>query len=189
MSKKRFIQAVVIRSLPAHGKLTEAVQYAENLWDGLTQLGYGSDHSAPRESRDFYDELSDRQKRQFVQFWRAFDYKKDRNGAAMRWGQLGELSDDDAKRIIDAAAKDAQRQLPPGQARKMAQGWLFEKRWLDYAPAPNGEKRQQNHVLSRLIAELEHVKRLYEQAPNEGLLTQIHKLEKAIADAKRNPAG
>jgi hypothetical protein len=188
MSKRRFIQAVVARSLPQHGKLADAVAYAENLWDGLTQMGYGEQAAAqPRESRDYYADLNERQQRLFTQFWNAFGLKKGRNGAAMRWAQLGELTDDDARRIIEAAKKEAQKQLPPGQARKEAQGWLFEKRWLDHAPTPAAPGRQQNHVLSRLIAELEHVKRLHAQAPNEGLLTQIHKLEKAIEDAKRNP--
>jgi len=185
MSKKRFIQAVVIRSLPAHGKLTEAVHYAENLWDGLTQLGYGADKGEPRDSRDFYADLNERQRRLFVQFWRAFDYKKDRNGAAMRWGQLGDMTDAQAKLIIDAARKEAQKQLPPGQARKMAQGWLFEKRWLDYAPEPAAEQRRQNHAVQSLVAELEHVKRLYELKPNEALLMQIEKLEATIAEVSR----
>jgi hypothetical protein len=185
MSKRRFIQAVVARSLPQHGKLADAVAYAENLWDGLTQMGYGEQAAAhPRESRDYYDELSPRQQAQFRAFWNAFGLKKGRNGAAMRWGQLGELSDDDARRIIDAAKKEAQKQLPPGQARKEAQGWLFERRWLDHSPEPVAHGQQQNHVLQRLIAELEHVKRLNDQAPNAGLLTQIQKLEKAIEDAR-----
>jgi hypothetical protein len=186
MSKRRFIQAVVARSLPQHGKLADAVAYAENLWDGLTQMGYGEQSSAqPRESRDYYDELTPRQQAQFRAFWNAFGLKKGRNGAAMRWGQMGELSDDDAKRIIEAAKKESMKQLPPGQARKEAQGWLFERRWHDHAPEPQARGQQQNHVLQRLNAELEHVKRLHQQSGNAALLTQIEKLEQAIEEAKR----
>jgi hypothetical protein len=184
MSKKRFIQAIIIRRLPAHGELIQTVQYAENLWEGLTQLGYGAENIQPRESRDYYADLNERQKRLFTQFWNAFGLKKGKNGAAMRWAQLGELTDEQAKRIIDAAKKEAQKQLPQGQARKEAQGWLFERRWLDHASEPVTPGRQQNHTLSRLIADLEHVKRLHAQAPNEGLLTQIQKLEKAIDEAR-----
>lgn len=188
MSKKRFIQAVVIRSLPAHGKLTEAVRYAENLWDGLTHLGYGQDAAAkPQESKDWFAELNERQQAQFRQFWQAFNLKKGRNGAAMRWGQLGHLSEEDALRIIDAARKEAQKQLPPGQARKEAQGWLFEKRWLDHVPETQTQGRQKNHVLQRLTAELEHVKRLHQQTGTAELLTQIAKLQQAIDDARRAP--
>jgi hypothetical protein len=182
MSKKRFIQAVVIRRLPPHGELTATVQYAENLWEGLTQLGYGAENTQPRESRDYYADLNERQKRQFNAFWRAFEFKKNRNGAAMRWMQLGELSDAEFKHILSSATKEAQRQLPPGQARKEAQGWLFDKRWFDFPPPV--DMQQQGHSLQYLIGELEHVKRLHAQAPNEGLLTQIQKLEKAIDEAR-----
>lgn len=184
MSKKRFIQAVVARALPKHGKLGDAIAYAENLWDGLTQYGYGADAPAtPRESRNWHDQLNDRQRRFFLAFWKAFSYKKDLNGAAMRWGQLGELSDGDYQVIIDAAAKEALKPLPQGQARKMAQGWLYEKRWLDYKPEEKSVAQQKNHALSRLINELKAIEKLYENSQNPALKEQIDKLKQAINEA------
>lgn len=186
MSKKRFVQEVVIRSLPPHGKLAAAIHYAENLWDGLTQHGYGQDEpTTPRQSKHWFNQLNDRQQRQFVAFWKAFAFKKDANGAAMRWGQLGDLSDEEAGLIISAAAKEAQKPLPPGQARKMAQGWLFEKRWLDHKPEPKDARQQKNHVLSHLKNELAAVKRLHEASGDNALKAQIQQLEQAIANATK----
>jgi len=48
MSKKRFIQGVLIRSLPALDKVPEAVSYAEGLWEALSQHGYGESRVAQR---------------------------------------------------------------------------------------------------------------------------------------------
>lgn len=184
MTKKRFIQAVVARALPQHGKLGDAIKYAENLWDGLTQYGYGAETPAkPRESRDWYNQLNPRQQRFFLGFWKAFGYKKDLNGAAMRWLQLGELTDGEYQAIIDAAGKEALKQLPQGQARKMAQGWLFEKRWLDYKPEQKTVSQQLNHVLSHLKNELKAVEQLYAKSQDPALKTQIDKLNQAIAQA------
>lgn len=188
MSKKRFIQAVIIRSLPKHGKLGDAVAYAENLWDGLTQYGYGADtETKPRESRNWYNQLNPRSQRFFLGFWKAFAYKKDLNGAAMRWGQLGALTDDEYQAIIDAAGKEALKQLPPGQARKMAQGWLFEKRWLDYKPDEKSATQEKNHVLSRLNNELKAIEQLYANSKNPALKEQIDKLKTAIEAANGKP--
>lgn len=184
MSKKRFVQSVVIRSLPEPGKLTQAIAYAEQLWDGLTQHGYGADKQEPRDSKDWYASLNDRQRRWFGKFWNAFGYKHGRNGAAMRWHQLGELSDEQYQQIVDAAGKEANKQLPPGQARKMAQGWLQEKRHLDYAPDRGVKKREKSQELTRLSAELNGLKRLYETSRDEALLKQIDKLEQAIRDVR-----
>jgi hypothetical protein len=93
MSKRRFIQGVVVRSLPSMAKLPEAVKYAEELWEGLSALGYGSETREHRVSKDYITDLSERQRVWFLRFWKAFAYTKGKNGAAMRWAQLGELSD------------------------------------------------------------------------------------------------
>ncbi len=185
MSKKRFIQSVVIRSLPEPGKLAQAVAYAEQLWDGLSSHGYGADKMEPRDNKDWYQQLSARQRKYFAAFWTSFNYKNGRNGAAMRWHQLGELSDEQYQQIIDAAAKEAQKQLPPGQARKMAQGWLQEKRYQDYQPVQRNPASEKNHALMHLNNELNALKKLYHAGKDEALLKQIDTLEQAIRDARR----
>jgi len=185
MSKKRFIHQVIIRSLPAIDKLPQAIHYAEQLWDELSKHGYGADKQQPRDNKDWYAALNARQKKWFVAFWNAFNYKHGRNGAAMRWQQLGDLSDAEYQQIIDAAGKEAQKQLPQGQARKMAQGWLAEKRWQDYQPVETDKKQQKNHVLTHLNNELNAIRRLYESSRDEQLLSQIEQLEQAIRDVRR----
>lgn len=186
MSKKRFIQDVLIRNLPALDKVPEAISYAEGLWDAISQHGYGQTAAAtPRENKDWYQSLTPRQKEGFNRFWNAFKYKYGRDGAAMRWSQLGELSDKDYQKIIDAAEKEGSRQLPPGQSRMMAQGWLHEKRYQDYQAVEKPKQDQKKHVITHLYNELNGIKILYNNSGDEALLAQISKLEQAIKDARR----
>jgi hypothetical protein len=186
MSKKRFIQAVVIRSLPELPRLPAAIQYAEDLWDALTRHGYGQPvKGKPRDGKDWDRELSERQRKWFKAFWAAFGHNQGRNEAAMRWHQLGELTDAQYQQIVDAARKEAGKQLAPGQVRKMAQGWLFEKRYLDYAPDERVKQGEKNHVLARLMGELNGIRQLYEAGGDEALLEQINKLEDQIRQARQ----
>lgn len=185
MSKKRFVQAVVARSLPTPDKRQACLDYALDLYDWLTGKGYGDDKpSQPREGKDWYTKLDGRQKRWFDGFWVAFQLKAGRNEAAMRWSQLGSLSDAEYQQIIDAAAKEAKRERPEGQARKNAQGWLHAKRYLDFTPTKTAALSLQNHVLTRLVNDLNGVKRLYETSKDEALLPQIEKLEAAVKAAR-----
>lgn len=184
MSKKRFVQHIIIRSLPELNKLAQAINYAESLWDGLSQHGYAADKSEAHDGKDHYQALTPTQKKAFIGFWNAFNYKQNRNGAAMRWAQLGELTADDYKIIIEAAKKEAQKQLPPGQARKMAQGWLHEKRYHDYQATQKSKGAEKNHILNRLNIELNGIKTLYQASKDGALLQQIEKLEQAIKDAR-----
>ncbi len=188
MSKKRFVHAVMARSLPPPDKRQACLDYALELYDWLTGKGYGDDKpSQPRDGKDWYTRLDERQKRWFDGFWLAFQLKNGRNEAAMRWSQLGNLSDAEYQQIIDAAAKEAKRELPQGQARKMAQGWLHEKRYLDFTPTKTAAKSLQNHALNNLVNQLNGVKRLYETSQDEALLPQIGKLEAAVKAARDNP--
>lgn len=185
MSKKRFVQAVMVRNSPPREKFEAALAYAEGLWDYLTSKGYGDDKpSQPRDGKDWYQKMDGRQKRWFDGFWLAFGLRQGRNEAAMRWSQLGNLSDAEYLQIIDAAGKEAKRELPQGQARKMAQGWLHEKRYLDFTPTKTAAKSLQNHVLTRLQNDLLGVKKLYESSKDEALLPQIEKLELAVKAAR-----
>ncbi len=184
MSKKRFVQSVIARSLPTVDKRAAALAYAEDLWQWLTNVGYGDDKPhEPRGGKDWYRELSDRQRRWFDGFWVAFAHKKGRENAAMRWSQLGGLSDADYQQIIDAASAEAKRELAPGQVRKMAEGWLYEKRYLDFTPTKTVVNNEKNLVINRLTNQLLGIKKLHEQSKDEALLPQIAKLERAVAEA------
>lgn len=189
MSKKRFIQAVIARSLPRGEQRETALAYAENLWGWLSSKGYGdaATDPTPRESKDWEAELNRKQAHYFEQFWEAFSYKKGRNEAVMRWLQLGDLTDEQYQHIINAAKKEADRPLPPGQVRKMAQGWLNAQRWTDYRPSKKAEQNAQAVALNKLKGDLEHLKRLHAASQNPALLAEINKLDAAIAAAKEQP--
>lgn len=185
MSKKRFIQSVIARSLPSADKREAALAYAEELWSWLTDKGYGDDKPhEPRISQDWYKLLSDMQRRYFDAFWIAFNYKKGRNEAAMRWYQLGELSQADYQRIIDAADKEAKQDRPVGTVRKHAEGWLHAKRFYDYTPVKPSAKSAHNLALATLKNKLAGVKLLYERGKDPALLKQIEQLERAISEAE-----
>lgn len=188
MSKKRFVQAVVARSLPTPDKRQACLDYALDLYDWLTGKGYGDDKPGqPREGKDWYLRFDTRQKHFFDAFWAAFQLGKGKNEAAASWHHLGNLSDAEYQQIIDAAAKEAKRELPPGQARKMAQGWLNGKRYLDFTPTKTTALSLQNHVLTRLVNDLNGIRKLYESSKDEALLPQIEKLEAAVKAARDNP--
>lgn len=181
MNKKQFIQAVVVRSLPEIDKLPAALDYAEKLWNEMSRAGYGAEKMAkPRESTDYYAKLNDRQRPYFDQFWEAFCLKKGRNEAAMRWTQLGELDDLAYRKIIAAAEREAKREVPFGQVRKMAEGWLFERRYEDGGHTRSHVKNQVLGVLAGLNNELAAIQSLYDASKNPDLLPQIQRVKDKI---------
>jgi len=191
MTKAQFIQNLIIRTCPGKDKIQPAIAHGEWLWDELTKAGYGDprpDQPKPRKSQDWYEALTERQKRFFNAFWQAFALKTGRNEAAERWHQLGELTDAQYQQIIDAAGKEAKRERVPGQARKYAQGWLFEKRWQDYQAPPKTTKNVVDMAIKKLEADLLHIKKLYAASQDEALLLQITKLETAIRNARDQKA-
>jgi len=190
--KRRFIQAVFARTVPAEHKFMDGLAYAERLWAFLTQHGYGDPvkdgEKKPRVSHDYYAELDERQKRFFNAFWEAFNFKQARNEAAQAWLALGALTNDDYQKIIAAAEREAKRQRPEGQARMFAQGWLNRKRFDDYLPTPKHANNVVDLSLTHLSNQLNGVKRLYETSQDPALLPQIDKLEHALREA-RKPKG
>lgn len=181
MNKAYFIQQFVIRARPSLDKLPDTLKQGEQLWQGLTQAGYGDKKPAePRDIKeDVYSLLDARQKAWFDKFWLAFNHKVGKQRAAMRWRQLKNFTDTQYQAIVNAAKKEAERDHG-GATRKYAEGWLSERRWTDYAPTQTTQKQQQVE-LNRLTAELHSIRRLYESSKNEGLLPQIKKLEDAIS--------
>jgi hypothetical protein len=185
MSKSRFIQAVFIRALPPKDKFDSCLAHAEEMWGYLSSYAHGdAGESKARESKDWYTSLDERSQKFFCAFWVNFGYKKGRNNAAMRWHQLGNLSNEQYQQIVDAAKKEAERQLPAGQVRKMAEGWLFEKRYEDFKPEEKTASSQKNHVLTHLAGNLKHLEMLYEKGRDPKLLEQINKLKREIAAAQ-----
>ncbi len=191
MSNKRaFIQRAVIAFLPwLDGDFDRAVRYAERAWTRLSERGYGSAKpQGPRPMDNHYAALSERQRQWFDRFWKAYNHKQGKQGAAMRWGQLGELDDDAYQHIIDAARKAAEQPLPQGQVRKMAQGWLYERRWEDYAPAATATKNDERHArLRQLSGELAHARQLAGMG-DEYWAGQVSVLEQKIEQLRQENA-
>ncbi|HWP00036.1 MAG TPA: hypothetical protein VNL74_05335 [Methylococcus sp.] len=191
MTKREFIQRLIIRSQPAIDRFDLALAYAEALWERLTARGYGvPKRSEPREPIDWYGKLQGQNKIAFDRFWDAYGHKKDRNGAAMRWCQLGDLPRDEVEQIIEAARIDARQwreTAQPGQIRKMAQGWLFERRWLDHSPCDKrmDDNRDKDAELRGLRQKLSALKRLQEAGPSEEIKRQIDELVRRIGNFSR----
>jgi len=184
MSKKRFIQsasAVLLFQTGEKPCVDKAVRYAEKLWEKLTEKGYGAStkEHRPRSSRDYYKLLSEHQRKAFNLFWNAFGHKHGRDGAAMRFGQLGELTSAEYKIIIEAAKKESLRQLPYGQSRIMAQGWIEEKRYNDHTPSPKA-KQNAAHAANNLRNELASLQQLHKASPSPSMEKRIKQLTEQL---------
>ena len=160
--KRRFIQQAATHFLPhLDWNLDQAIRYAERLWQRLDERGYGAtERKGPRPIEDWYGRLTPRQRDWFDRFWKAYAYKKGKQGAAMRWHQLGELTDEDYERIVRAADAEAKRELPQGQVRKMAQGWLTERRWEDHQENAESQPSPIKAQIVALSADLAHARRM-----------------------------
>lgn len=99
----------------------------------------------------------------------------------MRWYQLGDLSQDEAKKIIAAATAEATRPLAPGAVRKMAEGWLTEQRWQDHETSAAPKQETNTNRLRDLNQDLASLKRLNR---NGCLDQQIVDKEKQIQELR-----
>jgi hypothetical protein len=184
--KRRFIQAFVIRHCREAGHADGIITVGEQIWEILTRRGYGApDPTGPREGKDWYGLLSERQRLAFDAFWRAFGLKKGRNNAAMRWHQLGELTEAEYGRLIAAASAEAARELPQGQARKWAEGWLQERRWEDHAiagVAKTAVERVESAQLGRLRESLRSFQHMQGLRPTSERERQIADIKARIAE-------
>jgi hypothetical protein len=190
MNKRQFVQGMITRLAPKLHEFDRALAYTEGLWDRLQAKGYGSpEPTGPRESVDWYAKLQGAAREQFDAFWEAYGLKKDRNGAAMRWYQLGDMTAAQAATIVNAAAADRKQwaeTAQPGQVRKMAQGWLHEQRWHDYAaPVAAARRADGDAELRGLKHQLAGLRRLYESAPSDTLKGQIDALVHRIGNFQR----
>lgn len=176
MSRKRFIQNASMYFLPhTDWHLDKAIAYGERLWQRLEERGFGEGQpQGPRPLTDHFNQLPEAQQALFIRFWQAFGLKKGRSGAALSWLKLAP-DVDLAERIIAAAARESQVQREPGQVRKMAQGWLSERRWEDYTPVAIPASRESVH--NEIRAELSSLRRLAGPTPAGPLAEQIARLE------------
>ena len=171
--RQKFIRQTAALFVACHHEkpnLDRAVELAKILWQRLEQPDDANSKrgraTKPRElEQDYYQLLNDRQRQAFDAFWGAFAFKQGRNGAAMRWYQLGDVNDAEYQHIINAAKAEAGKTLPQGQGRKMAQGWIGERRWLDHVEpsspsAPQDRARAAEYT--KLQHDLLHAKRMSE---------------------------
>ena len=68
----------------------------------------------------------------FMEFWRAFDYKKSRAEAAQAWLDIPDTKDKAFMEHVLYAARQTASERKPSVTPKMAQGWLSGRRWEDY---------------------------------------------------------
>jgi hypothetical protein len=122
---ERAILNVMIRSLP---EVPDGV-FIDNP-DEIDKRGY----SIPSDGQEFITTskgkmLKGKKYDEFMQFWKAFDYKKGRAEAAQAWLDIKGSVDID---LIVYAAKRTASECKEGTIRKMAQGWLTGRRWEEY---------------------------------------------------------
>lgn len=203
MQKRDFIQQAVLQFLPQTkneqtGKydVDLALAMAEKLWAKLSERGYGDlNKKGPRDIPKAYDELKKYpvMRAAFDLFWIAFDYKENRDRAAMRWLQMGEQPKQEYDRIIAAAKKEAanRKKLPEGRVPKMAEGWLTDRRWSDREEteidAAQKQQQQRDRQLQKLNQDLAHAKRMAEQTGDAYWHSEIEKLTEQLRQLREEP--
>ncbi|MFZ2449098.1 MAG: hypothetical protein WAW36_01070 [Methylovulum miyakonense] len=197
MKKRDFIQMAAAYFMPpTEWNVDKSIVYAEKLWDRLTAKGYGeSKPHDPKAGVDYYRKLSPAMQVQFDKFWIAFAYKEGKQGAAMRWWQMGELSAEHCDKIIHAAGQTAaaRKNLPPDRVPIMAQGWLNEMRFLDGEVTETEKKKmsKDNVLVAMTIfnGDLAHAKRMSEMgdpANREYWLGEVKKITEKIRALREN---
>jgi len=70
----------------------------------------------------------------FEEFWKCFNYKKDKASAADSWLEIPSLNNNMVGLIYEAAKLEAKKRpelIENGQTPKMAQDWISSRRWED----------------------------------------------------------
>jgi len=186
LSKKQFIRQSVIHNSPGNpGELKRVVEQAENRWALLTHLGYGdAKPSTPRETRNYYDELSQHQKTWFDKFWIAFNHKHGLQRACLAWSKLGEPAEAEYQKIVKAAAAENAKPRGKDEVRCMAERWINEHRFDDQTVVKKPEISNKKLELSNLINELKQLQQFQKATPSEAYAQRIAELE-IIIDEKR----
>lgn len=187
--EKKFVRAALIAWMPLlDWDYEKAVRYADRAWQRLQAGGYGNkDHKplAPNPLDNHYKGLTSPQREAFDAFWIAYGHKVGRSRAAMRWAQMGDLTKAQYQVIIDAARADAQRERPEGTTRKMAEGWLSERRWED-ATTQTGATRINRAKLRELMSEYRALTAMRDaaedQAQKDALNISLRKLQERISE-------
>lgn len=202
MQKRDFIQNAVPQLLALTkdeetGKFDadKAIAWAEKLWAKLSEKGYGdTKKQGPRDIPAAYDELEKHpvMLAAFNLFWTAFGKHGNRDGAAMRWLQMGELSKQDYDLIIQAAKReaDARKALPEGRTGIYAQGWLNGRRWLDKAETTMDQAQKQQHQkqqqLRKLNQDLAHAKKMADDTGDPYWYGEAEKLTEQLRQLRQH---
>lgn len=188
MQKRDFIQAALIEWLPQLAwEPDQALRYAERAWAVLNERGYGD--VKPTGSRDIpkaYDKLAPDQRAAFDIFWVAFGKHGNRDRAAARWTQLGQLPKPEYDSIVEAAKResDARKKLPENRTGIHADGWLNQRRWLDNdETGVETAQKQQNRVqqeIRRVAGDLNHAKQMAQQTGEKYWQDQVGRLTEQL---------
>lgn len=182
-TRREFVQAAMVAWAPFHEwDLDKTIRWAERAWDVLSERGYGPlTPETPRSSVDWYSRLEPSARGLFDRFWTAFARRGDsRAKAAMTWAQLAPDAPL-AEQIITAAAQEAALPRRPDEVRKMAQGWLSERRWESYQPPASSPTDDRAAHLRDLRGELATLTRLSQAGQSATFAAQIIRLQQEIA--------
>lgn len=171
--------------------MDKTIRWAERAWDVLSEHGYGPlSPETPRAQVDWYTRLGTDQRNLFDRFWAAFARRGDsRAKAAQVWAQIAPAPDL-AAAIIHGAAQEAAAPRRPDEVRKMAQGWLNERRWESYSqpePRPSDTRAAQERELRGELATLERLSRAGQGATFAAQIIRIRQDLAALCPSSSPP--
>lgn len=183
MSKTRFVQQVIIRSLPRPERVEAGVRYAEQVYDELTRLGYGAPKQRKaRDSVDYYNDLSGHQREWLDKFRGAYGIKyAPRSRTALAWSKLPEHSEALYRKIIDAAKIEATLRTQRETTAPYAELWLNERRYEDLNVSARARAADSNRALKlELNSQLQALKQFNSDGSNDDQIAKIQAQLKAL---------
>lgn len=208
MSEKvKFVRNTAALFVAAHWEKPDAeraVRLASALWKRLADFGFGDKPDAKPKPRkpdaDYYAQLTGKHKEEFDKLYEVYNLKQGRNEAAMRWLQLlpansEVLTDEEYRQIRSAAQAEAAKPRHPDERRKYLQGWLTERRWLDYLESKDvGIKSKASAKAARyreLATERESAARMQSILPQDDQNrqyweTEVKRLDAAIEELRQS---
>ena len=137
-------------------------------------------------AKNYYEMLDEAQRTRFDEFWKAFQYRHGKQGAARRWAEIEPIDADEFRRLLVAAKKEAETRGARGTTPPMAALWLAERRWQDADVSPEKKREDSAKIeYSQKLAELSHARSMVSAGSSvEYWQEQAERIEREVTEMR-----